>query len=74
MITITQTEFRQHMKKYMDAVEGGETIRVFRHGKPLATVAPDRGTRKSYWQSVEPLHLDGVTASDIIIQEREEGW
>jgi len=74
MITVTQTEFRDHIRKYLDAVARGETIRVFRHGKPLATVVPDREARKAYWQQVKPLKLDGVSASKIIIEEREEGW
>jgi len=74
MITVTQTEFRDHIKKYLDAVAQGETIRVFRHGKPLATVVPDREARKAYWQSVKPLKLDGVSLSQAILDEREEGW
>ena len=74
MITVTQTEFRDHIKKYMDAVARGETVRVSRGGKPLAVVVPDQEARKAYWQSVKPLKLDGVSLSRAIIEEREEGW
>ena len=36
----TFTELRNHAKDYFDAVEGGDTVRVFRNGKPIAKIMP----------------------------------
>jgi prevent-host-death family protein len=34
------TDFRNHAKDYFDAVEAGDTVRVFRNGKPIADIVP----------------------------------
>jgi prevent-host-death family protein len=36
----TLTEFRSHAKSYFDRVEKGETVRVYRNGRPIADVVP----------------------------------
>jgi len=75
MITVTQTEFRNHIRKYMDAVEQGEEIEVFRNGKPVATLVPRSKARTPSWkQKHEPLVIPGVSLSKLILEEREEGW
>ncbi len=40
MITVTFSELRNNAKKYFDAVEEGETIEVYRNGKPIAILSP----------------------------------
>lgn len=41
----TFTELRNHAKDYFDAVEAGDTVRVFRNGKPIAEIVPIRTSR-----------------------------
>jgi len=75
MITVTQTEFRNHIRKYMAAVEQGEEIEICRNGKPVATVVPRQKARVPSWKREhEPLVIPGVSLSKMIIEEREEGW
>ena len=38
----TFAEPRNHAKDYFDAVEGGDTVRVFRNGKPIAEIIAGR--------------------------------
>jgi len=73
MVTVTQTELRNHIREYLDRVEQGETLQVLRNGKPIATVLPQRISNKEYWRNVKPLDLHGVSLSRAIIEEREEG-
>jgi len=74
MKTATFTELRNNAKRYFDAVEQGESIEIYRHGKPIAILSPAaRENPKEYWKNAKPLFkFDGVSASKMIIQEREE--
>ena len=36
----TFTELRNHAKTIFDAVEDGETVRVYRNGRPVADIVP----------------------------------
>jgi prevent-host-death family protein len=72
MITATFSEFRHHAKQYFDAVEQGERIEIFRHGKPIAMICPI-STHSQYWQSVKPvMELTGVSVSQVILDDRDE--
>jgi prevent-host-death family protein len=73
MVKVTQTELRNHIRKYLDQVEQGETLQVLRNGKPIATVLPQRMSNKEYWRNVKPLDIKGVSLSRAIIEEREKG-
>jgi prevent-host-death family protein len=74
MKTATFTELRQHAKTYFDAVEEGETVRILRHGKPIADIVPAGGKSGSPSWKRTPLllHAPGVSLSKTILQEREE--
>jgi prevent-host-death family protein len=74
MITVTQTEFRNQIRKYMDAVERGEAVEICRHGRPVAALVPRRSSTKEYWRKVRAHRIDGVSLSRAILEEREEGW
>ncbi|MBU2571968.1 MAG: type II toxin-antitoxin system Phd/YefM family antitoxin [Gammaproteobacteria bacterium] len=65
------TEIRNHAKMYFDIVEAGETVRVLRNGKPIADIVPITADLPS-WQrrKAQPLVLDGVSISRMIIEER----
>jgi len=75
MITATQTEFRNHIRKYLTAVKRGEEVEVYCHGKPVATVIPHRTSGVPSWKKDRPLIKlrGGVLASQMIIDERNEG-
>jgi len=68
----TLTEVRNNAKQYFDIVESGESVRVLRNGKPIADIVPvstDLPSRKR--RRAQPLVLDGVSVSRMILDERE---
>lgn len=70
----TFTEVRNHAKAFFDIVESGESVRVLRNGKPIADivpVAPDLPSWKR--RKAQPLVLDGVALSRLVLQERDAG-
>ena len=73
MITVTFSELRNNAKKYFDAVEEGETIEVYRNGKPVAILSPYSTGKGERWNRAHPLEASGFSLSRIILEEREEG-
>ena len=77
MVTIKQasfTEVRNQAKHYVDLVQSGETIRVLRNGKPIADIVPIAADLPSWTRrTVQPLVLDGVSISRLILEERDSG-
>ena len=73
MRTVTFSQLRNNAKKYFDAVEKGETVEVYRHGKPVAIVSPvlvkSTEPRRNLF---EPIRIPGVSASKILIEQRKE--
>ncbi|WP_036277994.1 type II toxin-antitoxin system Phd/YefM family antitoxin [Methylomonas sp. 11b] len=68
----TFTEVRNHAKQYFDIVESGESVRVIRNGKPIADIVPVMADVPSWKRrKAQPLVLDGVAVSQLILQERE---
>lgn len=74
MKTATFTELRRRAKAYFDAVERGETVRVLRHGKPIAEIVPASGTRgiPSWKLPAVPLTIKGASLSRAILRDRRE--
>jgi antitoxin (DNA-binding transcriptional repressor) of toxin-antitoxin stability system len=67
----TFTEVRNHAKSYFDLVESGESVRVLRNGKPIADIVPVIADLPSWKKrQVQPLVLDGVSISRMILDER----
>jgi prevent-host-death family protein len=73
MLTITFTQLRNNAKKFFDAVERGETIEVYRHGKPVAVLSPAREAIGARWKGANPLRIPGVSLSKVVLSERREG-
>lgn len=70
----TLTEVRNNAKQYFDIVESGETVRVLRNGKPIADIVPVLTDLPSWKRRrAQPLVLDGVSVSRMILEEREAG-
>jgi prevent-host-death family protein len=68
----TFTEVRNHAKQYFDLVAAGESVRVLRNGKPIADIVPIAADLPSWKRrKAQPLVLDGVSVSRMIIDERE---
>ncbi len=77
MHTIPLSEFRAHASAMIDLVEKGETVRILRHGKPVAELVPlkaEAQTRLPSWkQPFEPVKLPpGVSLSQAVLDERDE--
>ncbi|MDQ7825117.1 MAG: type II toxin-antitoxin system prevent-host-death family antitoxin [Candidatus Eremiobacteraeota bacterium] len=72
MISVTFSELRNNAKKYIDAVEKGEIIEVYRRGKPVAMLTPISRRSSVWWKKSSPLNLSGIALSGIIIAQREE--
>mgnify|MGYP003551962183 FL=1 len=70
----TFTEVRNHAKQYFDIVAAGESVRVLRNGKPIADIVPVVAELPSWKRrKAQPLVLDGVSISRMILEERESG-
>lgn len=68
----TFTELRNHAKEYFDIVEAGESLRIVRNGKPIADIIPLPQDLPSWKRRVaQPLIIDGVSLSRMILEERE---
>ena len=70
----TLTEFRSHAKSYFDRVEKGETVRVYRNGRPIADVVPVAAHTPA-WRSPPEVRLSlaGLRLSHEILIDREDG-
>ncbi len=68
----TLTELRYHAKDYFDAVEGGETVRVFRNGKPIAEIVPVRSGVPSWKRQATPVAVKGMSLSLEILGDRDD--
>ena len=69
---VTLTEVRNHAKTYFDIVESGEALRVLRNGKPLADSVPVVADLPSWKpRKPQPLVIDGMSASRMILEERD---
>lgn len=78
MQTIALSEFRARASAMIDLVEKGETVRILRHGKPVAELVPpkpDVAAKVPHWKlPIEPLSYqrsDGKTLSQLVIEERD---
>lgn len=68
----TLTEVRNNAKQYFDLVESGESVRVLRNGKPIADIVPVLTDLPSWKRRrAQPLVLDGVSVSRMILEERK---
>ena len=73
MKQVSFTEFRRNAAALFNSVEQGETIRVLRHGKPIAEVVPidPQKTRFSWKRPGLLLAAEGVSISREILKERK---
>ncbi len=81
MQTIALSEFRANASALIDLVAHGETVRILRHGKPVAELVPVKAPQTdrvpSWKRPIDPLHIvrpDGKSGAQLMVQEREAGW
>jgi prevent-host-death family protein len=70
--SVTFSELRNNAKKYFDTVEKGETLEVYRHGKPVAILMPSASRGRSRTQEEPPLRVPGVSLARAILKDRAE--
>ena len=80
-ISVPLSEFRANTSAMIDLVEKGETVRILRHGKPVAELVPmpaEAVAKVPSWkQPIEPLKYlkpPSKSGAQMIIDERESGW
>jgi prevent-host-death family protein len=71
MLETTFTHLRNHAKDYFDAVEDGDTVRVFRNGKPIAEIVPIKSGTPSWKRQTTPLTIKSFSLSGEILKDRE---
>src|SRR4051794_17477318 len=70
----TFTELRNHAKTFFDAVEDGETVRVYRNGRPVADIVPVRGAMPVWKKPPQTrLSLGSLNLCDEILADRACG-
>ena len=76
-ISIPLSEFRANASAMIDLVETGQTVRILRHGRPVAELVPmpaKAATKIPSWKRpFEPVVLsDGGSLSQAVLDERSE--
>ena len=78
MHTLALSEFRANVSAMLDLVEQGQTVRILRHGKPVADLVPVKADAKeqqpAWKQAIAPAcaaRADGKTAAQLLLEERE---
>lgn len=65
-------DLRKRIKHYFDAVEGGEVVRVYRNGKPIAEILPVRNQEASWKSKSMRLTIPGLSLTQEILRDRSE--
>lgn len=77
MHSVPLSEFRANTSAMIDLVEQGETIRILRHGKPVAELVPLKAEAvqkvPSWKRPFEPVVLPlGASLAQAVLDERNE--
>ena len=67
----TCTELRNNAKTFFDAVEDGETVRVYRNGRPVADIVPIRAAMPA-WKKLPQIQLSlgSLSLGDEVLADR----
>jgi prevent-host-death family protein len=69
----TFTELRNHAKTFFDAVEEGETVRVYRNGRPVADIVPVKASIPAWKKPPQTrLALGKLSLSEEVLADRDE--
>ena len=72
MVTVNFTQFRQNAREYFNAVEKGEIVNVYRHGKIIARIISPSKKQPSWKRSLKPLVIPGLSLSKTILSQRRK--
>lgn len=64
-------ELRRHTKAYLDAVEQGEIVRIYRKGHPIADIVPIPKSTPAWKRSIERVTIPGISISREILKDRD---
>ena len=69
----TFTELRNHAKVFFDAVEEGETVRVYRNGRPVADIVPVKAATPAWKKPPQVrLSLGTLSLGDEVLADRDD--
>jgi antitoxin (DNA-binding transcriptional repressor) of toxin-antitoxin stability system len=66
----TFTELRNNAKAFFDAVEKGQTVRVYRSGKAVAEIVPIKDAVPAWKRDSAPLDIKGLALSREVLKDR----
>jgi antitoxin (DNA-binding transcriptional repressor) of toxin-antitoxin stability system len=66
----TFTELRNNAKAFFDAVEKGQTVRVYRSGKAIAQIVPIKVAAPAWKRDSVPLDIKGLALSREVLKDR----
>ena len=66
----TIARLRSNVKEYLDSVEKGDTVRVYRRGQPIAEIIPIPKKKPSWKREVPRLTVAGISLSREILKDR----
>jgi prevent-host-death family protein len=75
MKQVTFTEFRRNAAALFNSVERGETVRILRHGKPIAEIVPLPAPRTTLsWKlsgpALEPASRRASLSGEVLRERR----
>ena len=78
MHEVRSSEAKTHFSQLLDKVEGGETVVITRHGRPVARLVPDEEARladraKAIQEMREAAKGMGTITVEEILAWRDEG-
>lgn len=67
------SQFRNNASAFFDAVEDGESIAIYRHGRLVGIFSPAEESTMKRWKSSHPVRLGrNIALSKAILNERSE--
>ena len=67
----TLTELRNHARTLFDAVEEGETVRVYRNGRPVADIVPVKAVMPAWKKPPQiRLSLGNLSLGNEVLADR----
>lgn len=67
----TLTNLRNHAKTFFDAVEDGETVRVYRRDRPIADIVPVKSVMPAWKKPpLIRLSLGSLSLGDEVLADR----
>ena len=66
-------ELRMNVKELLAAVEGGDTVRVLRRGRPVADIVPVRAGAPAWKRVLARISRSGLSLGGEVLRDRAAG-